>query len=28
VVSGPPPLPLETLALTIIDDEIYVGGVE
>jgi len=28
VVSGPPPLPLESLAVNIIDDEIYVGGAE
>jgi Rieske Fe-S protein len=28
VVSGPPPLPLETLTLNIIDGEIYVGGPE
>ncbi len=28
VVSGPPPLPLEPLALNIIDGEIYVGGTE
>lgn len=28
VVSGPPPLPLESLAVNIIDDEIYVGVAE
>ena len=28
VVAGPPPLPLESLAVNIIDDEIYVGVAE
>jgi len=28
VVSGPPPSALESLAINIIDDEIYIGGVE
>ena len=28
VVSGPPPLPLESLAVNIIDNEIYVGVAE